>query len=237
MKVRTFDLGEEHVRATRCHPVIEQLHAATAHLGCYDEVPGFTLLPGLTVNINTWGLVDCRLSNDAVRSAWRQSLLWRIARRNTQRRMHGLLGPHLQQITIKDLLDSTVASKVHQHRQVAWCGTVTPQRFMSVLPGKMRQSQGRATEGTELQQARLLESQLEQYLAAVAHHLMWLRREVLMLASIVEQQGAWKRRQEDFMVAQGQEVIRLAAAVARLEQGFTQYELVTVELVTPLAIG
>ncbi|DBA73221.1 TPA: hypothetical protein ACH3X1_011289 [Trebouxia sp. C0004] len=86
-------------------------------------------------------------------------------------------------------------------------------------------------------EARLLESQLEQYLAAVAHHLMWLRREVLMLASIVEQQGAWKRRQEDFMVAQGQEVIRLAAAVARLEQGFTQYELVTVELVTPLAIG
>ncbi|DBA73222.1 TPA: hypothetical protein ACH3X1_011290 [Trebouxia sp. C0004] len=45
MKVRTFDLGEEHVRATRCHPVIEQLHAATAHLGCYDEV--FALVRGL----------------------------------------------------------------------------------------------------------------------------------------------------------------------------------------------
>ncbi len=45
LQVPTFDVGEEHVRATRCHPIIEQLHAATAHLGCYDEV--FALVRGL----------------------------------------------------------------------------------------------------------------------------------------------------------------------------------------------
>ena len=41
---------------------------------------------------------------------------------------------------------------------------------------------------------------------------------VLLLASTVEQQRAWSRQQNQFMVAQGQELVRLGEAVARLEQ-------------------
>ena len=40
-----------------------------------------------------------------------------------------------------------------------------------------------------------------------------------MLRRCVDQHSAWNRQQNDFMMAQGQELVRLAEAVARLEQG------------------
>ncbi len=61
-------------------------------------------------------------------------------------------------------------------------------------------------------------AQSVQYQVAVDHQ-RWLRQEVQLLSSAVEQQQAWNRRLNQFLEAQGNEVVRLGAVVARLEQG------------------